>query len=92
MEDYKTDGFPHNDVYSVLVSGEDYSFTSEGLVVFTPADNSLEVSVMILNDTLFEENEDFQISLSIPTNPPSGLRASQTAAVTTITILDDESK
>lgn len=61
-------------------------------MVFTPADNSLEISVMTLNDTIFEDNEQFEIILSIPANPPSGLRASQTAAVTTITILDDEGK
>lgn len=75
-----------------MVSGEDYVFTTEDKVVFTPADNSFELSVMTLNDTLFEDNEEFQIILSIPTNPPSGLRASQTAATSTITILDDEGK
>ena len=59
-------------------------------MTLTPADDSVEFPVTIIDDTLVEANESFQIVLSIPDNPPSGLSASLTTSTTTITIIDDE--
>lgn len=70
--------------------GLDYIDSGAQEVVFTPAVDSIEIPVRIIDDELLEGNEIFQVLLSIPSNPPSGLNPSQTASTATITILDDE--
>ena len=73
-----------------LYIGLDYDESSITQVTLTPADDSVEFPLAIIDDTLVEANELFQIVLSIPDNPPFGLSASLTASTTTITIIDDE--
>lgn len=58
--------------------------------MFSPSDESFEIPINVIDDGIFEGNEPFQVSLSIPDNPPFGLNPSQTASTATITILDDE--
>ena len=62
------------------------------LITLNPEDSSAEVPITIIDDVMLEDDELFQGSLSIPANPPSGLGPSPTAGVTTITILDNESR
>lgn len=79
-------------ILSTFYLGEDYIDSGVMELVFTPSDDSFEIPLRTLDDTLFEENEQFLISLSIPSNPPARLNPSQTASSAVITILDNEGK
>ena len=53
------------------LAGSDYSAIA-GSVTFAPGETTKTVTVAIVNDTVFEGNENFQVSLSAPTNATLG--------------------
>ena len=78
-------------LFSFLSPGMDYFINdTEFAFIFTPTDDSFEIPVIILDDQILESNEDFQLTLSTPTNPPSGLQILSTASSATIRIIDNE--
>lgn len=56
-------------------------------VEFQPMDQTISGTVYIIEDNIFEANEDIQFQLSLPTNTPAGLGA---VPLTTVTIEDNE--
>jgi T1SS-143 domain-containing protein len=62
--------------------GADYSLTS-GALIFNPGETTKTITVPILNDSVFEGSESFQVNLTAPTNATIA-----TGSVTT-TIKDD---
>ena len=65
-------------------AGSDYTATS-GDVTFLPNETSKDVTVSITNDSVYEGNENFTVTLSAPANATLG---SPSAA--TVTIIDDD--
>ncbi|KAA0718175.1 Sodium/calcium exchanger 3 [Triplophysa tibetana] len=92
--DYKTEDGSAN-------AGADYEFT-EGTVVFKPGEVIKEISVGIIDDDIFEEDEHFFVRLSnvrvletedevlSPSSLPYPMALIGFPAVATITILDDD--
>lgn len=75
------------------IAGPDGDFDGNNMIViFNPEDDSIQIPVTINDDTIVEADETFQIILSIPDDPPSGLGLSTTSSSTVITIFDDESE
>ena len=56
-------------------------------VEFQPMDQTISGTVYIIEDNIFEANEDIQFQLSLPTNTLAGLGA---VPSTTVTIEDTE--
>ncbi|XP_057197991.1 sodium/calcium exchanger 3 isoform X2 [Triplophysa rosa] len=92
--DYKTEDGSAN-------AGADYEFT-EGTVVFKPGEVIREISVGIIDDDIFEEDEHFFVRLSnvrvletedevlSPSSLPYPMALIGFPAVATVTILDDD--
>ncbi|XP_056617279.1 sodium/calcium exchanger 3 isoform X2 [Triplophysa dalaica] len=92
--DYKTEDGSAN-------AGADYEFT-EGTVVFKPGEVIKEISVGIIDDDIFEEDEHFFVRLSnvrvletedevlSPSSLPYPMALIGFPAVATVTILDDD--
>ena len=66
-------------------AGSDYT-TTTGNVTFAPGETTKVVSIPIIADTIFEQNEMFTISLSAPTN------AALLVTTAHVTILNDDSQ
>ncbi|CAL8298007.1 unnamed protein product [Merluccius merluccius] len=84
-------------------AGSDYEFT-EGMVIFKPGETVKEVRVGIIDDDIFEEDENFLIHLSNlrvltsegeepegePANHPDSVACLGPASTATVTIFDDD--
>jgi len=74
-------------MYISLTAGEDYNVTQQSLVI--PAwSTSSSYSIDIINDAIHEDDETFNITITLS---PSCLSMSVDRNVTIVTILDDES-
>ena len=65
-------------------SGTDFTLAA-GTLTFNPAETSKNISITVVNDTLDEDNESIQVTLSNPSNAALG-----TNTVHTYTINDDD--
>ena len=65
------------------VAGEDYLAT-EGTLTFAPGESNQTLSVSLLDDAVYEPEENFRLELSSPTNATLGVSAA------TGTIIDDD--
>ena len=63
--DYATEVLPDNDQRSDAIAGEDYAAVM-GTLTFAPGETSKTISVQILDDTVYEEDEFFRLGLSNP--------------------------
>nr|XP_044993109.1 sodium/calcium exchanger 1 isoform X14 [Jaculus jaculus] len=83
-------------------AGSDYEFT-EGTIVFKPGETQKEIKVGIIDDDIFEEDENFLVHLSnvkvsseatedriLEANPLSPLACLGSPATATVTIFDDD--
>ncbi len=66
------------------LAGEDYIGVNASLLVFNPGETTKNIEVLIYNDSIFEEDEDFYITISNVKN------AKLTTYSSTITILNDD--
>ena len=63
--DYATEVLPDNDQRIDAIAGEDYAAVM-GTLTFAPGETSKTISVQILDDTVYEEDEFFRLGLSNP--------------------------
>ncbi|XP_040285557.1 sodium/calcium exchanger 1 isoform X3 [Bufo bufo] len=82
-------------------AGSDYEFT-EGMVVFKPGETQKEIKVGIIDDDIFEEDENFLVHLSnirvnsettdvnFESNHVTSLACLGSPSTTTVTIFDDD--
>lgn len=63
------------------VAPDDYTTTS-GDLSFAPGETTKQIVVPVANDTLFESNETFTVTLSAPTNATLGSPAAATVTIT----------
>ncbi|XDV17773.1 hypothetical protein PO909_023592 [Leuciscus waleckii] len=84
--DYRTEDGTAN-------AGSDYEF-AEGTLIFKPSENLKEITVGIIDDDIFEEDEYFYVRLSNPriveTGAPAPSAALGEAHTATVTIYDDD--
>ena len=68
--------------------GNDYVRIPPLLLTFDPSTSHIDVSVTLLNDSIFELTEKFSATLSFPGDPLPGVTLSPDSAQ--ITIFDDD--
>ena len=71
-------------------TGSDFQLvvnTTGIVVVFEPSDQTLSTGVNITEDNIFEQDEEIQFQLSLPTSSPAERGA---VRITTVTIQDNE--
>jgi glucosylceramidase len=69
---------------NTALAGEDYLAVNGSLIIFNPGETSKNIEVSIFNDSIFETNETFYVSISNVKN------AKVTAYRTMVTIINDD--